>query len=225
MNRRAARYLLFLAGIVTLSAVAARADDITGQEILEHIRDTYEDTRTFRAEFDHTFVWELAGTQDQMSGTFWLRKPRGFRIETPTQTVVTDGETVWSYSPATQQVILNDYRAESMPLRPDNFLFDFPDEERVTYVGDEELAGDDFHVIELVPQDSTLGIASMKVWVSPETWLARKAEYHSRDGNVTRYFLRNIEVNPSLSDETFQFTPPPRTETLDFRADAESGSR
>jgi outer membrane lipoprotein carrier protein len=199
-----------------LSATVSRA--ITGAEVLQQIRRTYERTTSFQAEFDQTFDWKLAGTVQEMHGRFLMKKPNSFRIETDVQTVVTDGKTVWSYSPATEQVIVNDYDPSAMPLRPDNFLFSFPDERHISYVGEEQFSGARCHVIEIVPQDSTLGIETMRAWVDGRTWMAKKVQYTSISRDVTTYVLKDVTTNPDLRDSSFRFSIPEGTDVVDFRA-------
>lgn len=198
--------------------VATLSWALTGAEIVQRIRRAYERVTTFQATFDQTFEWKLAATTQQMHGRFSMKKPNRFRIETDVQTVVTDGRTVWSYSPATRQVIINDYDPASMPLRPDNFLFAFPDERQITYVHDERLDGADCHVVDVVPRDSTLGIQTMRVWVDNRTWTARKVQYESVGHDITTYILKEIRLNASLPDTLFSFTVPPGTDVVDFRA-------
>jgi len=191
---------------------------ITGTEVLQNIRRTYERINSFQAGFDQTFEWKLAATTQQMHGRFFMKKPNRFRIETDVQTVVTDGRTVWSYSPATKQVIINDYDPSTMPLRPDNFLFTFPDERQITYLRDEQLDGANCHIIDVLPQDSTLGIETMRVWVDNRTWTARKVEYASVARDITTYVLKEVIINPNLRDSLFAFSIPGGADVVDFRA-------
>ena len=211
------RQLLAALGVLTALAAACA---LTGQDVLQRIRRAYDRVDTFQANFDQTFVWKLAGSAQQMSGRFYMKKPNRFRIQTDVQTVVTDGHTVWSYSPATKQVIINDYDPGAMPLRPDNFLFSFPDEERVSYVARERLDGADHHVVDVAPKDSTLGIRTMRVWVDGDHWLARRVQYVSFSEDTTRYALNHVRLNPRLADSTFAFTIPPGTDVVDFRTSA-----
>jgi len=201
-----------------LLAVSSSGAGITGPEILERVRGAYERVSTFSADFDQTFEWKLAGVVQQMHGRFEMKKPNRFRLQTEVQTVVSDGRTVWSYSPATQQVIINDYDPNTMPMRPDNFLFSFPDEQHITFLRDEQFGGADCHVVEVVPRDSTLGIETMQVWVDGRTWTARKVQYTSVGNDVTTYVLKDVRMNPRLDDSTFAFTPPPAADVVDFRA-------
>ncbi len=206
-----------LAALLTAAAVGAA---MSGRDVLDRIRRTYDRMDTFQANFEQTFVWKLAGSRQEMRGRFYMKKPSSFRIQTDVQTVVTDGRIVWSYSPATMQVIINDYDPDTMPLRPDNFLFRFPDDRRATHVRTETIGDTDYHVVDVAPKDSTLGIDAMRVWVDDDRWLARKVEYVSISDDTTRYVLNRVRMNPSLPDSTFSFTIPPGTDVVDFRASA-----
>ncbi|OQB39397.1 MAG: Outer-membrane lipoprotein carrier protein precursor [Candidatus Latescibacteria bacterium ADurb.Bin168] len=208
------RWVLMVAGVLGVS-VAAGA--ITGNEVLAKIRGTYDKVNSFQAAFEQTFEWKLAGTTQTMRGTFSMKKPNKFRIQTNVQTVVSNGRVVWSYSPATGQVIITNYDPTTMPLRPDNFLFVFPDERRTTYVRSERLSGEDHHVVDVTPRDSTLGISKMRVWVDGRSWLAKKVQYTSVSGDVTTYLMNAIQTNTSIPDSVFTFTPPPGVDVIDFR--------
>lgn len=209
---------MFPLPIGVLLASAAFAAAMTGPQVLQRIRAAYERVNTFQASFDQTFVWKLAGTRQQMRGQFLMKKPNRFRLQSEAQTVVTDGRTVWSYSPATKQVIINDYDPATMPLRPDNFLFQFPDERRARYVGASLLDGARVHVVDIAPQDSSYGIRTMRVWVDDQTWVAKKVQYLSVSLDTTTYVLQQVQLNPALPDSVFKFTVPRGTEVVDFRS-------
>jgi outer membrane lipoprotein carrier protein len=207
----------FLSATVALAAISSA---MTGPEVLQRIRRAYDRMETFQASFEQTFVWKLAGSTTQMNGRFVMEKPNRFRLETDVQTVVTDGRTVWSYSPATKQVIINDYDPSTMPLRPDNFIFVFPDDQRASYVGSEQIGGSEHHKVDVVPKDSTLGIRTMRLWVNSRHWVAGKVEYVSATGDTTRYVLGDERLNVDLPDTTFAFSIPQGTDVVDFRASA-----
>lgn len=210
------RFLLTaLAVALSISAVHSAPD---GKDVLRRVRRAYDRVNSFQAEFDQTFIWKLAGSEQTMSGHFYMSRPNKFRVQTDVQTVVTDGRTVWSYSPATQQVILNDFDPATMPLRPDNFLLQFPDDDHVTYVGEQRLDGQKVHVLDVLPKDTALGITSARVWVDMKTWMAQKVTYVSANEDTTVYVLRNIQLNASIPDTTFSFKTPANVESVDFRA-------
>lgn len=206
--------------LATVILAAGVVPALTGQDILNRIRRTYDRINTFEATFDQTFVWKFAGTEEEMSGRFYMAKPNRFRVETEVQTVVTDGRTVWSWSPATKQVILNDYDPRTMPLRPDNFLFTFPDDESVTYVGESRMDGQKVHTVDVLPKDPALGIASMRVWVDDGTWLTRRVTYISVNDDTTTYVLRDTRMNAGVPSSVFQFDIPEDAEVVDFRESA-----
>ena len=207
--------ILILALSVGTSSIATALD---GQDVMRRVRRAYDRVNSFQADFDQTFIWKLAGSEQQMTGRFLMAKPNKFRVQTEVQTVVTDGRTVWSYSPATRQVILNDYDPATMPLRPDNFLLQFPDEDQVTYVGEQRLDGKKVHVLDVLPKDGTLGITSARVWVDADSWMARKVTYVSVNEDTTVYALRDVQLNASMPDTAFSFRTPDGVEVVDFRA-------
>jgi outer membrane lipoprotein carrier protein len=210
------RTLLICLALIT-AAVSANAA-LTGSDVLRKIRRAYNRTDSFQAGFEQTFTWKLAGSTQTMNGQFSMAKPHRFRIQTEVQTVVTDGETVWSYSPATRQVILNDFDPATMPLRPDNFLFLFPDDERVEYVGNETVGEETIHVVDVAPRDASTGIVSARVWVDEDTWTARKVVYVNVNQDTTTYILHDVVRNERLPEGTFMFAIPPETDVVDFRA-------
>ena len=210
---------MFVAFVLGLFATHA-ATALDGQDVLRRVRRAYDRVNSFQAEFDQTFIWKLAGSEQQMTGRFLMAKPNRFRVQTDVQTVVTDGRTVWSYSPATRQVILNDYDPATMPLRPDNFLLQFPDENHVTYVGEQRLDGRKAHVLDVLPRDETLGITSARVWVDADSWMARKVTYVSVNEDTTVYVLRDVQLNAAIPDTAFSFRTPAGVDVVDFRASA-----
>jgi outer membrane lipoprotein carrier protein len=209
------RIFAVVLSVLALSAGVVWA--ITGTDVLGRVRSSYDNVNSFQAAFDQTFEWRLAGSTQTMRGRFTMKKPNKFRIQTDVQTVVTNGRTVWSYSPATRQVIITNYDPATMPLRPDNFLLTFPNEQQTTYIRSERLDGSDHHVIDIVPRDSALGIAKMRVWVDGRSWTAKKVQYTSVNSDVTTYMLRDVQLNASVPDSTFTFTPPRGADIVDFR--------
>jgi outer membrane lipoprotein carrier protein len=212
------RSVPLITAFVVLVALSANAARVTGPEILKKVQKTYKRVSTFSADFDHDINLPMIGMHEKMSGSFTMKKPHSFRVESPTQTSVTDGKTIWNYTPATKQVIINKYSPESMPMQPDNFMFDFAKKDKVTYLGDSTLAdGTKCHVVNVAPGDKSLGITTMRVWIEPRVWLTRKVLTANADGGTSIYTLRNIKLNKRLPKNIFTYTPPEDAEVLDFR--------
>lgn len=211
---RTRRWLAVLGLLLGTSVVVGA---LSGNEVLSRIRGTYDKVKSLEASFEQTFEWKLAGTTQTMRGKFWMKKPNKFRIQTDVQTVVSNGRVVWSYSPATAQVIITNYDPATMPLRPDNFVFVFPNERQTTYIKSERLSGVEHHVIDVIPSDSTLGIRKMRVWVDGRDWSANKVQYTNISGDVTTYTMNRVQTNATIPDSVFTFTPPRGVDVVDFR--------
>lgn len=50
---------------------------------------------------------------------------------------------------------------------------------------------------------------SLKAWIDARDGLVRRFELTEHNGNVRRFDLHNLRVNPTIAESVFQFTPPP----------------
>jgi outer membrane lipoprotein-sorting protein len=71
----------------------------------------------------------------------------------------------------------------------------------------ESVAGRPAHMLTLVPRQRA-EYRSLRVWIDERDALARRFEITEHNGTVRRFDLSNLQVNPSIPDTVFQFTPP-----------------
>ncbi|SFM23801.1 Outer membrane lipoprotein-sorting protein [Methanolobus profundi] len=135
------------------------------------------------------------------------------------QTTVSNGETMWIYDPATDQVTVM-----PLPETPDDFEMDYAaaigsilNESDVSLLGTEEFDGRDTFVLIVVPKedDSSFG-SDMKVWVDEETWTPLKIEMEIEDEYNMVVEYRDFEVNTGISDDEFEFEIPDGAEVIEI---------
>ncbi|MCK4591518.1 MAG: outer membrane lipoprotein carrier protein LolA, partial [Candidatus Latescibacteria bacterium] len=85
--------------ILLFSVSVGPAEAITGEEIVTKVVNKIKKARDLSVSFEKSFYWKLAGETQRLKGQFYLKKPRKLRLETEEQTVVTDGDTVWTFVP------------------------------------------------------------------------------------------------------------------------------
>ena len=62
---------------------------------------------------------------------------------------------------------------------------------------------------------STLSLpAEDHVWIDAEDHLVRRFELTEDNGNVRRFDLSDVQINPTLRDDLFRFTPPPGAQVI-----------
>lgn len=189
----------------------------SGKEIINKVRDKYEELTSLKAEFTQTFFWELAGETQVVRGTLYVKGNNNYRIETDDQLIVTDGTTVWTFSKKDEQVIINlaDKSADS-PL-PKDLLFQYSKDYKARFIADEEVDGHKTYAVALVPKEEEAFVKTMKIWVDKSDWVTRKIEQVDINDNINTYEIRNIEENIELAAALFKFEIPETAEVVDLR--------
>src|SRR4051794_6378711 len=95
---------------VIFAAIPSYAQgDISAQEIIQNVQSQYKDISDAKASFTQTVKYSKAKAQTS-SGTLYIKKEKKYRIETGSQTIVTDGSTSWSYNSGKKQVVIDYYK-------------------------------------------------------------------------------------------------------------------
>jgi len=187
------------------------------KRIIKQVQQKYQQVQSLRADFEQIFIWQLAGETQQVKGTIYLKEGNKYRIETNSQLIVTDGETVWTYSRPDSQVIIDQLNhAQGNPL-PKDLLFQYAEEFEPAKFQEEELNGTKTFRINLVPKDEEGFITSMIIWVDKETLLTIKVEQTDINDNINTYFISNIKENTELEPSLFHFDVPEHSEIVDLR--------
>ena len=154
-----------------------------------------------------------------MTGARWLYLKSGdkYRIETENDVIVTDGRTVWTYSKANEQVIIDHLQSSDENPLPKDLLFKYSEEYNPHFVAEEKLDGKKAFKLNLVPKDEEAFVKSIQIWVDANSWLTVKVQQVDINDNVNTYFLRNAQQNVELEESLFNFQIPPETEVVDLR--------
>jgi len=194
--------------------VKSQDDNITAQEIISNVQNAYKDITDAKASFSQTVKFNKSKAQSS-SGTLYIKKESKYRIETGTQTIVTDGSTSWSYSPGKKQVVIDYYKETGNTFSPNKYLFQYPENFYSDLAGTETLSGKDVYVLTLKPRESGY-VNSAKLWVGKDDWIIKKI-YVVTDESTSTYTVKNVQTNIGVSNSKFTFTPPEGTEVIDMR--------
>ena len=156
------------------------------------------------------------GQVQEASGLFLAKRPGKMRWEyqkPEARLFVTDGKTLWAYSPTEKQVVVQDV-AEALASRlPLSFLAGNCDLAREFEVGSVENAGTrgspPTRILDLKPKRPEAGIARMLLEVTTKGYTVEKTTLFDAYGNTTAIALTHLKLNTGLDDQQFRFTPPP----------------
>jgi outer membrane lipoprotein carrier protein len=174
--------------------------------------------KTLQADFTETYSG--AGISRRESGTLWLKRPGRMRWEyrqPQDKLFVADGKTAWFYVPGDRQV-------RKAPLKKLDDL-----RSPLAYLLGRTRLGKEFSGLSVAPDAAreqpenvvlrgvprrTAGIDCVLLEITPEGRFAGITVLQD-DGSTTEFRFSNEHENLTLTDQRFQFTPPPGVETVE----------
>jgi len=183
---------------------------------LSDVQEAYDDLEGLRASFTQFISSDFAGDTTRVEGTVLLSGNK-YRVQTPDQTVITNGETTWIYTPADSQVVINDAGNEATQVTPKTFLTASSERYRITESQSVTRAGAPHQKLAVTATDSTSRFEAAVLWVRQADRVVTRMQATDRNGSTLDLRLGDITVNPTLEDSSFAFSPPNGVEVVDLR--------
>jgi outer membrane lipoprotein carrier protein len=166
-----------------------------------------QDLQSMHARFEQRVLSSDGGVENESSGEVWLRSPHFFRWayggEFPEQ-VIADGERIWIYDEVLEQVTVKSQEE----FNNDSPLIILTDIQRLDELFEVREAGDidGMLLLELRSNDAESEFDRMLVGLSNGE--LRMLAMEDAFGMRTEIRFIELQKNPSLEAELFQFTPP-----------------
>lgn len=196
------RRLMLFTTLILFGHVAAAAP--SG---VDSLRQFFNEVNTFSARFSQVVLDEALNTIQESSGTLWIDRPNKFRWDYDTpfkQEIVADGQKIWIYDKALEQVTVRPLTGglgytPAMLLAGRGRLDDNFSIKPTGSQGNLEWA-------QLVPKNKDGGFDVIRVGF--EQGKLRVLEMVDGFGNTTRVTMRMSKENVKIEPSKFQFTPP-----------------
>jgi outer membrane lipoprotein carrier protein len=185
-------------------------------EVVGKLQAACAKTQDLSARFQQTVSYRsLNLVRDEGGGSFLVKRPGKVRWEydkPEPRLFVTDGKTLWVYSPAEKQVRILEAGEAFSSRVPLSFLAGDCDLRREFTVAAVEHAATrgsaNLMVLDLKPLRPEAGITRILLEVNLQSYLVEKTTAFDAAGNTTVIALSDVKLNTGLSDRQFQFTPP-----------------
>ncbi len=198
---------------VFILAAASPVRALTLDEVVAGLEASYTKITDLRAEFTQNAFNRSLGQTIKAEGVVYLKKPGKMRWEyrTPTpQQIVSDGKSLWVYTPELNQVNVGEApRALAGPagsflaglgrLR-EVFTVRFLNPLRVDEAGNP--------VLDLRPKRPEPVLTRLILTVDPREFLVKKAVLYDQFENTVTMEFTKVSVNAGLANTLFAFTPP-----------------
>jgi chaperone LolA len=210
------RLLLFFLSIFLAGAFWPKAYPLRVEDLVDQLDEKYSSFEDIKMEFTQSISSNVFESKRHFQGQIYVKNPDKFRIETPQQTIVANGEYIWVYSEENKQVTKNRYDPSSGILLPYRYLNSFKDDYKARTDKEELVRKRWCHKLILTPKDENSFVTKMIIWVDKETLLTLKLEYWDLNDNEVAFFFKNIRIDSKIDDSEFIFKIPPGIELLDL---------
>jgi outer membrane lipoprotein carrier protein len=213
-----------LLGPVAVAAQAPAARPAASlDETVRSLEAAYGKLNDLKAEFDQTAFNKSLNQSIPAAGTVYLKKGGKLRWEyadpTPQQ-IVSDGKTLWVYTPALAQVNVGP-APEALAGPAGSFLAGLGrvrEHFNVRFLNPAEPRDRDGNVVlDLAPKQPLPTMARLILSLDPRAWEVRRAVVYDQFENTVTMEFRKITVNSGLSDSIFTFVPPKGVATVPMR--------
>jgi outer membrane lipoprotein carrier protein len=220
MLRLRSFFLLLLSSLLLCSPALAQDFGAlsTVDEIVHAVEGVYSDVATLQAEFVQVSRSAALGDEQRQKGKVVVQRPRKMRwefIAPDKKLFVTDGSTMWIWSPGDNQVIVyKDFSASGTDvtgllsdLNKLNELFE------VELVPDE--GGDRAYVLDLTPKSAEAGnFKQLRISFTRRKLLVDRVLLTDQFDNVTDLTFTGVKLDAKVADEDFVFQVPAGAEVI-----------
>lgn len=200
--------------LLVLSTVVFAADK-EAEKILDKVQETYEKLDDVCSDFTQTFYWKLTDDLQVVTGHICAKGGDKFKIETPEQLIVTDGDVLWTLNKLNNQVII-DYAENATNDNPfiKNFMQKYITEYDATLVESSDRTQS--HIM-LTSKTGEHFNPRIQLWIDNKSNLITKIVQEDLNDNTTTFEMTNLNTDVSLAAKEFKFQPQSNADIIDMR--------
>jgi outer membrane lipoprotein carrier protein len=223
MPRAALSLAILLLVVAIASVAAAQAQAPSLDDAVKGLEGAYGKMNDLKAEFDQTAFNKSLNQSIPAKGTVYLKRGGKLRWEyadpTPQQ-IVSDGKTLWIYTPALNQVNTG-AAPEALSGPAGSFLAGLGrvrEHFAVRFLNPAEPRDKDGNVVlDLTPKQPLPTMARLVLATDGRTWDVRKAVIYDQFENTVTMLFKKMTLNSGLPDSLFTFVAPKGVSTVPLR--------
>lgn len=194
--------------IAALPANARRLDDPA--EIARRVRTMYSGESTGDIQF------EQSGSGGTLKGHLVYSGRERYRLELPSQTIVSNGTRAWNYLPSRNQVVISN-AAGSDRLTPGQLLTAFPGDYATSLAGSATVNGRAVWTMVCTPTSKRIGDVTRAVLsIDKQTYRIQQAVLTSPSFGTVTVRVLSAKYGASLPDSRFNFSAPSGARVIDM---------
>jgi outer membrane lipoprotein carrier protein len=214
------KYVLYsIMVLFFLTAFPFFVKEIKGEEdIVALVQQKYKSVNSVEADFVQTNYIASLNQSREFRGKIFLEKPNFFNMEVShpaKQRQTFDGQYLWVYTPANNQVLKN-------PVSPDflhhpfiNLLSTMENLERDFFISVCSGEGTSDPSLKLTLKEKYSELREVLISVERKSYQIQTVTIYYESGNYTQLVLSKIKENQKISPQCFHFIPPAGVEVIE----------
>ena len=194
----------------------AAESELTLEQILDRVENHYTG-KSFKANFIQESTIKAMDIVDFASGKIFVRYPGMMRWEyekPEKQTIITDGQKLWIFRPADNQVLTGSAPAFFSDGKGASFLSDIKLVRKKFKISLENSKEDFFYELMLQPLEKKLDVTDIRLSVTKNTFTVIRIITYNSYGDENRIEFTNHQFDVKLDESLFSFKIPPGADVL-----------
>ena len=179
---------------------------VEDQSVVEKLQEKFESINYLQADFNQS-----AGSQNSLIGKFYFKKENNYRIELSSNTIISDGFSIWNIDKKRKKVIISNLDEDPLAFSLSDYIYNYPAKCEVT----EETTSDGY-VLTLSGKNTDLNFKTAKLSVNQD-YLIEKISVTDFGGNTFVLKFSNIKINDAINNLLFIYKDDGNEKIIDLR--------
>ncbi len=199
-------FFLGVAGAIAGNDRDSANTDCGAEAALIRLEESYRRCGPITFAFEQRTTSAVFGDETRQTGRAWFDPSGRFRVETAQETFIKNGDTLWHWIPAYNQVTIRVVDSASQAGWPTDFLWTLRRDFLPLDCREDTLDGAVLHKVRATAKTNTAAIQRLTIWIDTATYFVRQAEYVDYnddrvDLNLTRAVIDTLDASLRYSSQ------------------------
>ena len=215
------KQVVLIVGILLLAVFSWAQKDEKAKDILKKVSEETRSFSTISAEFSFSMKNIEMDIDEKYDGAIKI-KGQKYCVNVPKNgyTVISDGETLWTYMKDGNQVMVANIDDEGSELMDPSSIFSIYEKGFDSkFVGEKKTDGKTVYEINLFPDGDEYDVTKITLLINKKTSMIYSAILYGTDENLYEIKVKSLKTNTDFSDSEFVFDASKYddVEVIDFR--------
>lgn len=200
---------------LSIFCISALVHGQSANQVIKKLQNKFNSITNFTANFSQSNFNAHGQDQGKTLGKITYQRKNKFIVELKTQTIVSDGVTIWNSDKRFNRVVISNLADDPTSFSLERFVFDYPPLCKMKIVSEDPLSkGSDY--IELTPKDNDMEFKYVRIWLAADGMIS-KLEF--LDLGDIRYAIQftDLKINQEISEARFTFYSSKGMKIIDLR--------